>query len=300
MRIAMEAKMRSTIKVEDDGHPMKKRKSGWVIKLMAVGVALASVSLVAKADTNDPKAATKENPYVNSLGMKFVPVPGTNVLFCTTEVTVDQWKAMGRGYQAPSFPQTGNHPAVNVSWNDAKAYCEWLSKTQGVKYRLPTDHEWSCAVGIGHLENPKARPESKSMKIEDVFPWGRQGRGAPPPKGAGNYAGQEIKSLSPEMAEKILYKGFSLISGYNDGHPFTAPVGSYTPNNLGIYDLGGNVWEWCEDKYRSGETWRVLRGGSWDYGDRDVLLSSSRFGDVPDGRGITGGFRVVVAVGSGR
>jgi formylglycine-generating enzyme required for sulfatase activity len=138
------------------------------------------------------------------------------------------------------------------------------------------------------------------MKIEDVFPWGRQGRGAPPPKGAGNYAGQEIKSLSPEMAEKVLWKGFLLISGYNDRHPFTAPVGSYTPNNLGIYDLGGNVWEWCEDKYESGETWRVLRGGSWFDGVRVYLLSSFRGLNGPDLRLDRNGFRVVVAVGSGR
>jgi formylglycine-generating enzyme required for sulfatase activity len=92
-------------------------------------------------------AATKEAPWVNSLGMKFVPVPGTQVLFCTTETTVAQYQAAGLGYQAPAFNQDGNHPAVNVSWNDAKAWCAAMSKRDGVRYRLPTEVEWTAAVG---------------------------------------------------------------------------------------------------------------------------------------------------------
>ena len=94
-------------------------------------------------------SACKEAPFVNSLGMKFVPVPGTNVLFCTTETTVAQYQAAGLGYQAPAFPQGSNHPAVNVSWNEAKAWCAWLSQREGKKYRLATDAEWSLAVGPG-------------------------------------------------------------------------------------------------------------------------------------------------------
>ncbi len=66
--------------------------------------------------------ATKDSPFVNTLGMKFVPVPGTKVLFCTTETTVAQYQAAGLGYQVPAFSQGNNHPAVNVSWDDAKAW----------------------------------------------------------------------------------------------------------------------------------------------------------------------------------
>jgi formylglycine-generating enzyme required for sulfatase activity len=276
---------------------------------VVAGVLLAGTLLLGSETTGggsggrDPAlaAATKENPYVNSVGMKLVPVPGTNVLMATTEVTVDQYKAAGLGYRAPRFAQTGNHPVVGVSWKEAKAYCAWLSKREGKKYRLPTDHEWSCAVGIGHLENPKASPVSKSGKIADVYPWGR----GKPSGRAGNYMGQEWNNAAGIAAAKAY--GFSagvlsLIPDYNDGVLFTAPVGSYAPNNLGIYDLGGNVWEWCEDKYGSEDkyikNWRVQRGGSWNFGDRHILLSSFRGTCDPEYRsddfGIEDcGFRVV-------
>jgi formylglycine-generating enzyme required for sulfatase activity len=294
--------MKSPIKMQEDRSRSIKRKSGRERMLIATAVVLAVANLVAKADTNDPAQATKENPYVNSLGMKFVPVPGTKVLFCTTEVTVDQWKAMGRGYNAPSYPQTGNHPAVNLSGYDAQAYCKWLSETQKAKYRLPTDHEWSCAVGIGHLEDAKATPESKDAKIPDVFPWGKQKEGAVPPKGAGNYTGEECKGQSSGQSSGLSeLLGPFYIVGYNDGHEFTAPVGSYTANDLGIFDLGGNVDEWCEDKWNHESKVWVLRGGSWMRHNREILLSSGRSNHFPSwGLDYSIGFRVVLVVDSAR
>ena len=230
----------------------------------------------------------------NSLGMKMVPVPGTKILMATTEVTVDQYKAAGLGYEAPNFAQSGNHPAVNVSWNDAKKYCAWLSKKEGKKYRLPTDREWSCAVGIGGMESAGGSPESKNGKIADVFPWGR----GKPSGRAGNYMGQEWRK-DPARAKAFFTSlgennfRLSLLPDYDDGVLFTTPVGSYAPNNLGIYDLGGSVWEWCEDKYSPMKAFRVLRGGSWCDDDRGALLSSSRGGYGPEVRRVHLGFRVV-------
>jgi formylglycine-generating enzyme required for sulfatase activity len=217
--------------------------------------------------------ATRESPFVNTLGMKFVPVPGTNVLFCTTETTVAQYQAAGLGYQAPAFSQASNHPAVNVSWDDAKAWCAWLSKKEGRKYRLPTDAEWSAAVG------------------GSTYPWGNQW---PPPNNVGNYAGQEMRGCTP--AERaILFKGFTLIGGFSDRHKFTAPVGSYPANGYGLYDLGGNVWEWCEDWHPDYHgKYRVLRGVSWSNDGRDYLASSNRNYSTPDYRNYLYGFRCVV------
>ena len=222
--------------------------------------------------------ATKESPFVNSLGMKFVPVPGTKILMCTTETTVAQYQAAGMGYQAPGFSQGSDHPAVNVSWNDAKAWCAWLSKKEGRKYRLPTDAEWSAAVG------------------SSTYPWGYSW---PPPNNCGNYMGQEHKGSAAAVAyfkSFLNQSGFwSVIGGFRDNHVFTAPVGSYPGNGLGIYDLGGNVWEWCEDWHpdHRGE-YRVLRGGSWYDFYRVRLASSYRDDFTPGFRDHGIGFRCVV------
>ena len=101
-----------------------------------------------------PSGATKERPLENSLGMRFVLVPGTSVLFSILETRVKDYQAFweatkkSRGllrslfwrWTEPAFRQTGDHPAVNVR-EDATAFCEWLSQREGQKYRLPTDHE---------------------------------------------------------------------------------------------------------------------------------------------------------------
>ncbi|MCB1211129.1 MAG: SUMF1/EgtB/PvdO family nonheme iron enzyme, partial [Verrucomicrobiales bacterium] len=217
--------------------------------------------------------ATKESPFVNSLGMKFVPVPGTKILMCTTETTVAQYQAAGLGYQPPGFSQGSDHPAVNVSWNDAKAWCAWLSKKEGRKYRLPTDAEWTAAVGTS------------------TYPWGNQW---PPPNNCGNYAGQELRGCT-EAERAILFKGYSIIGGFSDRHKFTSSVGSYAANGLGIHDLGGNVWEWCEEWHREFRgTCRVCHGGSWGDGLREPLASSFRGGLTPDHRSNSLGFRCVV------
>ena len=251
-----------------------------------------------------PSGATKEHPFVNSLGIKFVPVPGTDVLFSVWETRVKDYQAFcdatGRSWEKPSFQQTADHPAVNVSWEDAMAFCEWLSKKEGKTYRLPTDLEWSCAVGIGDREDAAATPKSKDMEIDKVFPWGEQW---PPPNEAGNYCGQECKT--PAALAALKAAGYDpskwpVIEGFDDGNVFTAAVGSFRPNGLGIYDLGGNVWEWCQDEYEPGSASRVLRGGSWDLSGRDYLLSSNRGDFDPDGRRVDVGFRAVVEAGSGR
>ena len=220
----------------------------------------------------------QSGPFTNSLGMKFVPIPGTKILMCTTDTTVAQYKAAGLGYQAPKFPQGPTHPAVNVSWDDAQAWCRWLSKKEGRKYRLPKESEWNAAVG------------------PTTYPWGNQW---PPPNNCANYAGQEMRSLSQAEAERSLFKGFTLIKGFSDRHVFTSPVGSYPANALGLYDMGGNVCQWCEDWYDGKHDARVLRGGSWsDFGEVN-LRSAYRNGVRPAGRRDGCGFRCVLVVSGG-
>ena len=219
--------------------------------------------------------------FTNSVGMKLVPVPGTAISMSTTETTLAQWQAAG----LPGGAGEGsNHPVSRgVSWDDAQRYCRWLSRKEGRRYRLPTDHEWSCAVGIGHLENPLNTPMQKDGAIKNVFPWG-SGR---PSGRAGNYRGEEARNANSWGSNT------SCIAGYNDAYVNTAPVGSYAANKLGIYDLGGNVWEWCQDQYGSGSSARVLRGASYFIAESVGLLSSGRSDLTPDNRYSSYGFRVV-------
>ncbi len=142
----------------------------------------------------------------------------------------------------------------------------------GQKYRLPTDAEWSVAVGLGKEKGNT--PKEKSRGIKDVYPWGKEW---PPPKGAGNY----YKSLKVDKFE------------------YTSPVGSFAVNKLGLHDMGGNVWEWCEDKYSPTNTYRVLRGASWVDDYPGSLLSSCRISLTPGGRYDIIGFRCVLVGGSG-
>jgi formylglycine-generating enzyme required for sulfatase activity len=235
-----------------------------------------------------PKPA---KPFTNTLGMKFVPVKGTEVAFCIWETRVKdyaayaaanaevdgRWKNFGSG-----FKQEDTHPVVNVSWNDAQAFCEWLTKKEmaagkikaGQKYRLPTDAEWSVAVGLGKEKGNT--PREKHRGIKDVYPWGKEW---PPPVGAGNYD----KSLKADKFDN------------------TSPVGSFASNKDGLHDMGGNVWEWCEDKYRPTSTYRVLRGASWGNGFGPGSLLSSRRDPyiAPDSRVNYVGFRCVLVGGSG-
>ena len=234
------------------------------------------------------RSASREHPYVNSLGMKFVAVPitggptaGQQVLFGIWDTRVQDYeafvKATNRTWLKPKFTQGPTHPAVNVSWDDAQEFCKWLSTREqargklsvNYRYRLPSDHEWSCAVGLDESKNVSASPKDKNLKIPDVFPWGVEW---PPPHGAGNYR--------PSLE--------------TDNFDGTSPVGSFAANRFGLYDMGGNVWQWCEDSYDGAQISRVMRGGSWLFDDRDTLLSSTRFNLSTADRNFNLGFRCVV------
>jgi formylglycine-generating enzyme required for sulfatase activity len=119
-----------------------------------------------------------------------------------------------------------------------------------------------------------------------MYPWGKSW---PPPDKAGNYCDRQAANRHTDWV---------VIAGYDDGFAETAPVGSFKPNAYGIYDLGGNAWEWCEDWYDSEHTRRVLRGASWYDYDRETLLAACRNSSAADSRFSNRGFRVV-AVGMG-
>ena len=248
-----------------------------------------------------PQATATGNGLTNSLGMKFVPVKGTDVIFCIHETRRQDYAAFAA--DTPSLDSSwkkanrngipvgdkDDHPVVAVNWDEAHKFCEWLSNKEGKTYRLPTDEEWSMAVGIGHQEGrtKDSTPESLRFVLKDEYPWG----GDFPPKSrdkAGNY--HDIS-----CAEK--FKTTPKLVDYDDGFATTAPVMSFKPNKLGIYDLGGNVDEWVEDWYNTSQKERTTRGQNWLYGTDKMpqeTLSSYRGHSAPDKREIIAGFRVVL------
>jgi len=232
-------------------------------------------------------------PWENSLGMKFVPVG--NALFCVWKTRVKDYEAFcaatGRQHDKPDFAQTDAHPAVKVSWYDAQAFCKWLTEKEraanmleeGQSYRLPGDQEWSAAVGLP--DEGGATPEERDGKMKGEYPWGRTW---PPPAGSGNYADMSARR-----------QRVAIIDGYNDGFAQTSPVGSFAANRAGLYDMGGNVWEWVQDDYNGtgkSKDWGVLRGGSWANSSKAELQSSYRNVVDRNDQDVIYGFRCVLVL----
>jgi formylglycine-generating enzyme len=189
------------------------------------------------------------------------------------------WRHDAEGNTRPSSQY--NHPVIHVSWNDATAYCAWLSRKTGKAYRLPTEAEWEFAAGNG----------SKHTK----YSWGN---GDPSVSKGGNVADETAKTKY----------NWTIFDGYRDGYIFTAPVGSFAANDLGLYDMTGNVWEWCSDwkgEYSSSSQQnptgavtgsnRVRRGGSW-FHDPTACRVANRNSNTPTFRLNYLGFRLAYSL----
>lgn len=273
--------------------------------LKALSVILAALAFSCVIVTS----RAQDRPRTNSLGMIFVPVPHTDVYFSIYETRMKDFATFAATrpqldgtnwghalYHGVTPVSTGpNYPVVNVSWNDAWAFCGWLTTNElragtihGREfYRLPTDEEWSWAVGIGALET-NGTPKEKNSKIKNLYPWGSQ---FPPPPRAGNFADQAALNY---------FTNWPHIQGYNDGFVTTAPVGSFMPNALGIYDLAGNAMEWCQDLYDGTHGQRVLRGGAWINCGPESLWSSYRNHAGASRYSVATGFRVALVIGRGQ
>jgi len=241
-----------------------------------------------------------------------VPVPGADVLFSIWETRVRDFEAFsaatghdategvyslgaqtGHTWENPGFQQSPDHAVCGVSWEDAQSFCKWLTDSErkagripvGARYRLPRDEEWSKAVGL--QQESGSTPRARNMKIKNVYPWGPN---FPPPVRSGNYAGSEASNADwPDF--------YKTIDGYRDLDARVAAVGSYAANEFGVYDLGGNVWEWCEDWIDPAtRKHRVKRGGCWSHhvSPSYTLLSSFRRGGQPSARATSTGFRAVL------
>ncbi len=238
-------------------------------------------------------------PWENGIGMRFVPV-GPDMMASAWETRVKDYDLFVKeaGYPAApptDFPQTPDDPVVNVSRDDAEAFCSWLTVRERQDeriaethvYRLPTDLEWSAMVGLA--EDAKISPGWRHARKQQVFPWGPNWLQSNDL--VGNFA--DISAArSPGMAIA------QTVVGYDDRFVRTAPVGSFPANELGIYDLAGNVQEWVQDEYSKvggGDMLGVLRGGGWSSYQAEELYSGSRNPVPPTFVDTIYGFRVVLA-----
>ena len=297
------------------------------------GVAIASTGL---AQQKEPKTGNKIN---NSIGMQLVYIPGGKFRMGSPqsekgretqelqheveltkgfylgvyEVNVGQFRQFiietkyqtdaekdGKGswgitstgkferhakyhWMSPGFKQGDDHPVVDVSWNDAKAFCRWLSKKENRTYRLPTEAEWEYACRAG---------------TRSAYGFGDDPRALAT---AGNVA---------DATARKAFKAWSLGIKAKDGYAYTAPVGKFKSNRFGLFDMHGNVWEWCENWYDpkgyaegkqtdsmgpASGTRKVHRGGGWSSA-ANRCRSASRIGrELSSYRGCYLGFRIVLS-----
>jgi formylglycine-generating enzyme required for sulfatase activity len=259
---------------------------------------LAKERLVKQQEERRTRQPKRGDVRTNSIGMKLVYIPAGSFMMGSPsnekdresdegpqhhvqiskgfymgayEVTQAQWQAvMGSN---PSNFKGNNLPVEKVSWNDAVEFCEKLSHQEGKTYRLPTEAEWEYACRAG-----------------TTTPF---------------YFGQTIST------DQANYDGNYTYGSGRKGiyRQKTTAVGSFAPNAFGLYDMHGNVWEWCSDWYGenyyssspgvdpqgpASGSYRVLRGGSWGYSPGHCR-SASRGRHTPDLRGgDVGGFRIVL------
>ncbi len=236
--------------------------------------------------------------WENSLKMVFAPV-GDELMVSIWETRVADYQAYTKEAKvkelpSPGFEQGTDHPVVQISRVDAEAFCEWLTKRErkqerisaDATYRLLTDEEWSLLVGIE--ENPADLPAIREFRPERVFPWGVEWPPQDAPTKVGNLADQAAAQATDVRQSRTLLN-------YNDGYEKTSPVGSFPPNELGLYDLTGNVHEWVSDDYKGEGKYGVLRGGGWNSYLKKDLLVTARNAVRATKRSNLYGFRVVLA-----
>jgi formylglycine-generating enzyme required for sulfatase activity len=191
-------------------------------------------------------------PIGTDVQMEFVWIKPLGIWVGKYEVTNLQFRRFKPGHKsqkALSFPMDDNNqPAVNVTWQQAQDFCDWLNKDykgmlpDGFEFRLPKSSEWTAAARCG---------------TDRVYPWGDN-----MPPDYGNYSDLTAKENLPD------WKG---IDKYNDGYVVTCAVQDSGYNEWGLYGMAGNVWEWCSDWSDDTKKFKVRHGASWDFDPEEAL-----------------------------
>ena len=283
---------RIDVALKTPGEALKERAGKGIFtpgkQRLALILITAPTQVMVGASRRDPARRSNEAEYPVRLTRSF--------LISEKEITNDEYWKFRSSHSAGTYQSTSldvpEQPAVNVTWDDAARYANWLSTQEGLNpaykeqdgkvvpvvpltngYRLPTEAEWEFAARYDGGKQPSGQPLQ--------FPWGAS---MPPPANSGNYA----------------HEGTQLpfaIPGYTDDFLASAPVGKFAANKSLIYDLGGNVSEWCHDFYDvavassepkvdpAGPTagrFHVIKGASWRTGSAaDLRLAYRDYADKP-------------------
>jgi len=279
------------------GNHGKNKNLGFRVVLRVFESVAQQPKLPAVPEPAKPNSPPADKEITNSIGMKLMYIPAGKFLMGSPnseverrdnefqhsveitkgfymgayEVTQEEYQKVmdstpswfspsGGGKDAVSGLDTQRFPVEKVSWNDAKEFCKKLAQQESKAYDLPTEAEWEYAC--------RARTDT-------LFHYGN--------------------ALSSDLAN---FNGDFPYGGAAKGRYLqrTNKVGSYLPNAFGLYDMHGNVWEWCKDWYDDKGVYRVLRGGSFNFNARNCRSACRGYDHLPDSRrGITG-FRVVLRV----
>jgi formylglycine-generating enzyme len=208
------------------------------------------------------------------------PVILSDFYISATEVTFSQYdlfcEETGRERPLDNGWGRENRPVIHVDWNDATAYCHWASRKIGLEIRLPTEAEWEYAAREGGKEvrfgNGKDMADPKEINLGEA---------------------------------SDMNKAYTIPGEHRDR---TLPVASFAPNSIGLYDMAGNVWEWCADWYDKNYylvspennpggpgfgKYRVIRGGSWNTGPITCFNRGAFIPGTEDSKAYDLGFRVV-------
>lgn len=253
-----------------------------------------------KLKLEEDRSVVFDREWENSLGMVFVPMEKGWMAsaYETTRANYESYvEATGvvmppplDWHMAVDDDRWRQHPVVSVSREEAEQFCRWLTEKDRADerlkpsqmYRLPTDYEWSVMVGLD--ERRDVSPATRDLLKPRRYGWGPEW---PPENDTANFADENAMTTSNRR-----------IVGYLDEFPATAPVGSFEPNEFGIYDLYGNAQEWVSDAYSSqpdAQATGLLRGGSWQSYQKNTLYLGSRNPQPANAVNTSYGFRVVLA-----
>lgn len=317
------------------GHVRRRRRvrmlaAAAVVTMLGVGAAVGAWYAGKQSESSKPAhrlptTATREDPWTNSLGMKFVPVQKTNVLFSIWETRVRDFEAFFQADTAvlpdwrtgandnrlnlkkpastkttpdgkvvpvynwrnpgPGFEQTPDHPVCGILMINTRMFCAWLTWKDRMEGRISGDQRYRLPTSDEWSQASGRRDKTAESKAM------LDALEAGDLKATANFAG-------PEVIGPTSWEGFVHLER-RDPFPRTAPVGSFPPNAYGIYDMSGNLIEWTDteappDPEKPVGRYYYIRGGSWGTGSGKLCRlehrKSERFGTTSPSIG----FRIVL------